>query len=113
MLELEDLLQEGNSGLSGKAANASWTVPGTSTTSLSSPAGRQSQPNHRETAILEGSNSDNSAVVPGFPDSFHTPQIHEVDSQQIRHTSGAVPLDSKFYIVRDTDEDFLQGSQAP
>ena len=27
---------------------------------------------------------------------------------EIKHTSGAVPLDSKFYIVRDTDGDFLQ-----
>jgi hypothetical protein len=57
--------------------------------------------------ILESSDRDDSA--PGLLNPLHTPQIHEaVDTQQIKHTSGAVPLDSHFYIVRDTDEDFLQ-----
>src|SRR6267378_6445398 len=107
VLELEDLLQEGDSGLSAKRPRDSRTVSGTATTSSTPPRGRQSQPNHRETIILESSNRDDSA--PGLLNPLHTPPTHEVvDSQQIKHTSGAVPLDSHFYIVRDTDEDFLQ-----
>jgi serine/threonine protein kinase len=40
---------------------------------------------------------------------LHTSQLHEVvDAQEIKQTSGAMPLDSRFYIVRSTDEDFLQ-----
>jgi serine/threonine protein kinase len=109
VLELEDLLQDGDSGLSVNRANDTRTVSGTAATSLTSPRGRQSRPNHRETkVILEPSNLDDSGVVPRLPDSLHTPRIHEVDAQQIKQTSGAVPLDSQFYIVRDTDEDFLQ-----
>ena len=52
---------------------------------------------------------DDSALVAGLLNSLHTPRAHDVlDAQEIRQTSGAVPLDSRFYIVRDTDEDFLQ-----
>src|SRR6266850_4102552 len=109
VLELEDLLQEGDSGLNVSPANDSRTASGTAATSLTPPPGRQSRPNHRETnVILEPSNLDDSGVVPGLPDSLDTPRIHEVDAQQIKQTSGAVPLDSQFYIVRETDEDFLQ-----
>jgi serine/threonine protein kinase len=109
VLELEDLLQEGDSGLIVKRTDDSRTASGTAATSFTPPRGRQSQPNHRETNLLEPSDRDDSAVVPGLLNSLHTSQSHEVgDAQQIKHTSGAVPLDSRFYIVRDTDDDFLQ-----
>ena len=99
VLELEDLLREGHSGLNVTRAHDSWTVSGTAATSFTPPGGRQSQPNHGET------NVDDGAAAPGLLN----PRIHEVvDAQQIKQTSGAVPLDSRFYIVRDTDEDFLQ-----
>jgi serine/threonine protein kinase len=109
VLELEDLLQDGDSGLSVNRANGGRTVSGTAETSLTPSRGRQSRPNHKETnVILEPSNLDESGVVPGLRDSLHTPRSHEADTQQIKQTSGAVPLDSRFYIVRDTDEDFLE-----
>jgi serine/threonine protein kinase len=61
-------------------------------------------PNH-----MWSSPQDDKALVAGLLNSLHTPRAHEVvDVQEIRQTSGAVPLDSRFYIVRDTDEDFLQ-----
>lgn len=52
---------------------------------------------------------DDGALVTGLLNSLQTPRAPEVvDAQEIKQTSGAVPLDSNFYIVRDTDEDFLQ-----
>jgi len=41
-------------------------------------------------------------------DSSNTHPTLEADSQEFKHTSGAIPLHSNFYIVRDTDGDFLQ-----
>src|SRR5258705_4304831 len=83
VLELEDLLQEGDSGLSVKRAHDNWTGPDTAATSFTTLRGRESQPNHRETNVLEPSDRDDSALVPGLPNPLHTPRIHEVvDAQQ-------------------------------
>jgi serine/threonine protein kinase len=52
---------------------------------------------------------DDSALVTGLVNSLHTPRAHEaVEAYEIKQTSGAVPLDSQFYILRETDKDFLQ-----
>ncbi len=72
VLELEDLLQEGDSGMSVKRAHDSRTVSGASATSLTPPRGRQSQPNNRETIIRESSDRDDSGVVPGLLNPLHT-----------------------------------------
>ena len=103
MLELEDLLQEPNSGLD---ANRYLSDRRTATTptSVNTPRGRTSQPDHGDTIQMVGP----GAEVTGSEDSSHTPLIHEAATEEIKHTSGAVPLDSRFYIVRDTDVDFLQ-----
>ena len=102
VLELEDLLQERNGE---SDANRFLQRPPHGTnlagvpTSVVTPRGRESQPNHADT----GQHAD----VTSSKDSSG-PRIHEETTQEIKHTSGAVPLDSKFYIVRDTDGDFLQ-----
>jgi len=101
VLELEDLLLE----RSGPDANQYLQRPlrGTDVagtpTAVVTPRGRESQPNHADTGEHEDvtTSKDSSG-----------PRIHEVSTDEIKHTSGAVPLDSKFYIVRDTDGDFLQ-----
>ncbi len=101
VLELEDLLLE----RSGPDANRYFQRPlhGTDVagtpTAVVTPGGRESQPNHADT----GQHDD----VTTSKDSSGS-RIHEQNTEEIKHTSGAVPLDSKFYIVRDTDGDFLQ-----
>ncbi len=108
VLELEDLLQERNSGLDAnrylQRPSDSRTASGTAPTSVSTPRGRDSQANQRDTIRISGPGTG----VLGLEGSSHTPRIHETEAQEIKHTSGAVPLDSNFYIVRDTDVDFLQ-----
>ena len=102
VLELEDLLQEQSSGPDAnrylqrpvRGTNATATP-----TAVVTPRGRESQPNHEHT----GQHAD----VSSSRDSSGL-RIHEDSTLEIKHTSGAVPLDSKFYIVRDTDGDFLQ-----
>jgi len=101
VLELEDLLLE----RSGPDTNQYLQRPlrGTDVagtpTAVVTPRGRESQPNHADTGQHEDvtTSKDSSG-----------PRIHEVSTDEIKHTSGAVPLDSKFYIVRYTDGDFLQ-----
>jgi len=102
VLELEDLLQEQSSG---PDANRYLQRPHRGTdaaatpTAVVTPRGRESQPNHAHTGQHAdlSSSRDSSGL-----------RIHEESTQEIKHTSGAVPLDSKFYIMRETDGDFLQ-----
>jgi hypothetical protein len=102
LLELEDLLQERNSGLD-ENHYLPRQLDGRAPTSVT-PRGRQSQPNHTDTIRQSGP----GAGVTGSEGSSHRPRIHETETPELKHTSGAVPLDSNFYIVRDTDGDFLQ-----
>ncbi len=50
--------------------------------------------------------NDNSAVVKAVLDSLRNPHEHR-SSVKLEAVGGAVPLDSAFYIVRPTDEEFL------
>ena len=113
VLELKDLLQEGDGGLSvNKSAErfrVRSTAFGPTATSITPPFGRESQANYRDThRIVKASDQDRSALVKGLVNS-HMPLVEDDShAHQIQQTSGAVPLDSKFYVERDTDEDFLQ-----
>jgi hypothetical protein len=108
VLELEDVLQEGNGRLGvnryEKRALDRRTVSDTAATSLITSRGRESQPNLRDTDQIVGP----GAGVTEPEGSSHTPRIQQAEAQEIKQTSGAVPLNSNFYIVRDTDEEFLQ-----
>jgi hypothetical protein len=50
---------------------------------------------------------DNGRLVEKLLDVIDHPPPLEVDTANIRPTGGVVPLDSKYYIVRPTDEQFL------
>ncbi|HZE68953.1 MAG TPA: serine/threonine-protein kinase [Pyrinomonadaceae bacterium] len=108
VLELEDLLLERDSGLGVnrhlQRPLESRAASGATPTSVITPRGRDSQPNHGDTNHVV----EPVAGVTGSQGSSDTSGIHEADSQEIKQTSGAVPLNSNFYIVRDTDADFLQ-----
>lgn len=92
VLELENVLQETDSSSALSKARPGrdrWRVS-TDPTSII-PPGKKSEPGHGET-----SPKVNSLQKPGREPSAE------------RQTSGALPLDSPFYIERDTDSDFLQ-----
>jgi serine/threonine protein kinase len=64
-------------------------------------------------AILDGiqyarwkSPSDNDSLVSQIADSLQNPQTAPSRPIKLETVGGAVPLDSKFYIVRPTDQDF-------
>jgi serine/threonine protein kinase len=66
-------------------------------------------------AILDGIQSaqwrspqDNEALLAQISESLETPQKARSRSIKLETVGGAVPLDSKFYILRPTDEDFYE-----
>jgi serine/threonine protein kinase len=100
VLELEDVIQETDIAVGAtpsREAPDRWSVS-TDPTSII-PGSRESHaPKPSSTSPEKGRESLSS---PG-------PSSEPVISAEFKHTSGAVPLNSNFYIVRDTDEDFLQ-----
>jgi serine/threonine protein kinase len=105
VLELEDLLQERNSGLdANRYLRDSRGVSHTAPTSINTPRDRESQPNHKDTVHIVGPGIE----AMGSGSSSPALQLPETETAEIKQTSGALPLDSKVYIVRDTDVDFLQ-----
>lgn len=53
------------------------------------------------------STQDNQRLAQELLSSISNPPIQPVDPRKLEPIGGAVPLDSKFYIVRPTDEEFL------
>lgn len=103
-LELEDLLQDRNSGLDAKRVFRSQETRGGSRSEQTAVVGRESKLSQRDTLHTVGPGMG----VMRSGDSSNTHPTLEADSQEFKHTSGAIPLHSNFYIVRDTDGDFLQ-----
>jgi hypothetical protein len=50
---------------------------------------------------------DNQPLVQHLLNSLRKPSSHPLDLRKLEPIGGAVPLDSKFYIVRPTDDEFL------
>jgi serine/threonine protein kinase len=104
VLELEDVIQEVESALSTsqpRPAHDRWSAS-TDPTSII-PGSRESQSGQKAKTSFSGSGKRSDLLSP-----LPTPTGERVVSAEFKHTSGAVPLNSSFYIVRDTDEDFLQ-----
>jgi serine/threonine protein kinase len=104
VLELEDVIPEleGAVGASQpRVAHYRWSAS-TDPTSII-PGSRESQ-SERTGKTSSSSSGRRSDLLSPLPTQTSEPGA----PAEFKHTSGAVPLNSNFYIVRDTDEDFLQ-----
>ncbi|HLE63661.1 MAG TPA: serine/threonine-protein kinase [Pyrinomonadaceae bacterium] len=104
VLELEDVIQEVESAPSTsqpRVAHERWSAS-TDPTSII-PGSRESQSGRKAKTSSSDSGKRSDLLTP-----LPTPTSGAGVSAEFKHTSGAVPLNSNFYIVRDTDEDFLQ-----